>query len=1614
MPEHTIPASLIERIRNGRAALVVGAGLGIPSWKQILESMNEELKDDEASYKDVAKLLHKGNLVRAAGFLARKLGEETCDRIVQQAWQTPDDVPDVLRAIAKLPFKALWTSFPGDLIEHGLAQESPSDWPAPNVYTYGQIDELDRRRRYVLKILGDFDAYIVTPKSVRRALASRTSLREFVRELYVDGALVFVGFRFGDPDLGALLDRVFGTFEPPESEHYLIASGVGPVTVDELHSEHHISVVNLPGKGADETATAALIGYLGELADACGEAGISLAATRPDADDLEGWLHVLGEDDTDAEAVAAIELLTEEAREQANSDRLIEILMGRTEVEPSAARRADMLREVAGVFQNQVGDLPKAFTALTVALREDPSNTETLEAAEALAAETDGWTELVTDVAEIAGDIEDPITGAAYWARLGKWYDERLHHYDYAIAAYRQAVKLDSERLEAHTGLEEVFRKQQRWAELAEVIQTHLEIETDGANKVDLYLSLGDLYETQLASTSRAIDAYQAAVDLDDSSEDSLAALERLYRRDERWGRLAKVLERRAELFEQAGDSSRAGVVRHELGALRADKLGDLEGAISKYESTVAGDPGDIDSLRALEELYEKSGRTEDYQRTLHRLVDVVPESERPGLLRRLGAELAESDEHRTRAIEYYERLLDLEPNAEDAFRALERAHRKQAQWYELVGTLERHIAAVHAPGPRVELYTEMADVYETELEDPHRAIEAHLNALAIQEEHRLALTALARLYKRVEAWDRAADILTKHAALEGAGGAELWHEAGGIAAAHMDDLDLAERWFEKSLELHPNFLPAMLSVAEMHKRRRNWANAMSRLREAEKYSQNRLERIQLLAQASDIAEEQLDDSDTALELQRNILDLDPEHIEAGVRVSERLVATERWADAEPILEMLARRVEDDDRVEKARREALLGKACEKLAKTEKAAKHYRLAVEADPDSLEAALGLASMEYEAAKQGEDEDAWREVDRRYREILARHRTNLADGQVVETWHRVGVAARALGDDKKADNAFRRALERDPHHRTSLLRIIEVGESRGDWKTVVEAKRDLIEGSDEHDRIELFGQIGDIYARELNDPVTALGAYLEAIKMDPTSHVLLHKTLDIYSQQKQWRRAIETLGAIAATEGNAQRRAKYRYAAAVIARDELQDVDIAVDNFNEALDDDPTLPKAFDAIDQLLTDNGDWRNLARSHRKMLKRVGEDAPTSQLLKLWTRLGDVCVDHLGDNESAIAAYEVASSLDPKDIDRHEQLANLYLEAGDERREDAIEELQILVQAYPERVELYRALADLYFETEDLDKAYCLSQALVFLGAANERERALYERLRPKKLSVAKRRLTEELWQKAIIHQREDRHLNAIFGSLVASIAATTAQPASSFKLNPSRRANTQTDSHVAARVFGYAANVLGLDPVPSLYLTPESDDGIRVANTAEKGKLAPSVLLGSPQLDKQNEGELAFDVGKRLAFFRPERYVNYALQTLPKIESAFKAALAAAGQGDAAGDPDTAQLATHIKKTVPSAVLDQVSVVAHKMGERRGNGVVAGWRSATDLTANRVGLILCNDFEIAARLIATEAPGQSTISAKDRLRDLLAYSVSEQYFQVRRHLGLVVSQEG
>ena len=1687
MSEHAIPESLLENIKAGHAALVVGARIaGSACWSDLLAQMSHELVErsskhegtDDAEYRavtgEVADLLHKGEHARAAGFLARRLGRELVSQIAGKIWQVPDEIPPVARAVARLPFRYVWTTLPGDWLESAISVEQPEGWPQLEVVTYQRTAAISRHRRALVEILGHFETHLVAPKTVRDALTSATALHDHVGELYTRGSLVFVGFCCGDPDLTILLDRLFSPFDTPSGEHYLVTSGIGPVTAEQLEREHRIQVVKLAASNdhcadvaegygrvanslddraaphdvaAGDAPGRALLDYLEALALACRAAEITLTESDPADDDFEGWLNRWAEEPELARR--AVERILEATRKGDDAEKLVEMLAARLERAEEPAERVPLLRESARVLEQRIGDLDRALAALIAALRETPADIELVDEAARVADAAASWTEFVAEVSQLAGELTDAGVAAEYWLHLGSWYLRRLDP-TAAITAYRQALEFAPDAVDAYIGLADLYRSSHRWTELADLITEHVAIENDVKKAHDLYLALGELYETQLASSRRAIDAYQSAAELARDNDAALAALERLFRRDERWSKLADVLDQQAQMFETT-NSRRSSAIRRELAALRADKLDDQAGAIAEYEAALAVEPDDSRTLRALADLYESSGQTDEYLRTLEALIDALPEGEQPLLLSRLAEDVAERD--RQKATWCYERIIVIEragPVVERAYRALERFRRHDGAWQDLANTLAEHIEVAEDAHSRSSMYIHLAAIYDTHLNDPHRAIEAYLHSLELDDKNRTCLAALGNLFQQTGAWARAVQVMVQHAELEN--DPSLWYGAGKVATEHFNELRalvektgqtgqdageyssgedpaaVAERCLEKTLEMMPGHKGALLALAELDKVQSRWASAADNLIRAEEHCTTRRERVEIMVAAAEILEQRLGDRERALDLYLRVLEIDPDNADIGLRAGEQLSGAGRYEEAVPILEMLAKRSVDGASV--ASLEARLGRAYSALGDHQAAAEHYRRATERAPDDHEAALGLANAIYATAERTSGQsgtttgtqgklllEQWREVDRLYRELLAHHRAGLADGNVVEIWYRLGRAAQQIGADDKADGAYRRALERDPIHGPSLAAIAEVAAVRGDWHSVIENKRIQIDatlGKDEYEgepRVRLLTEIGDVYYKELHDPMSALDAYREALELQPTSSVLLHRVLDIYTERNDWRHAVATLANLADHEVVERRRAKYRYAAAVIARDELGDNDLAVEQFSRVLDVDPTNTRSLQAIDQLLGDLGDYRKLACTYRDILKRIGDDAPLETLLPLWTRVGEICLTHLNDIEAGMAALEVASSLEPGNMERHEELANLYLEYDQQRRDDAIDELQILLQNTPNRIELYRALSDLYAACGDTDKAYCLAQALVFLGAANEAESEFFSSHRPGAFSAASRRLTEELWRTAIVHPGENVHLNAMFAALCVPIASLTARPASAFDLSDDDRVEIDRGSSMpVARVFNYAADILALEPKPSLYVR-DSSDGIRVANTHQHGRLVPSVLVGQPHIGIDQETVLAFQVGKRLAYLRPERYAHYALQTVARLETAFAAMLAASGAGDRMTGRDAADMAEHIRDSVPEPILDQVATLAHQISPGvAATGLITGWRSAADLTANRAGFILCNDLETAARVIATESAAMSTLSAKERLLDLLAYSVSERYFAIRRHLGLAI----
>jgi hypothetical protein len=66
--------------------------------------------------------------------------------------------------------------------------------------------------------------------------------------------------------------------------------------------------------------------------------------------------------------------------------------------------------------------------------------------------------------------------------------------------------------------------------------------------------------------------------------------------------------------------------------------------------------------------------------------------------------------------------------------------------------------------------------------------------------------------------------------------------------------------------------------------------------------------------------------------------------------------------------------------------------------------------------------------------------------------------------------------------------------------------------------------------------------------------------------------------------------------------------------------------------------------------------------------------------------------------------------------------------------------------------------------------------------------------------------------------------------------------------------------------------------------------------------------------------------------------------------------------------------------------------------------------WLEMIEHSSNRLGFVLSNDLGAAVRCIKNE-PGQfSKAPVQDRVRELVLYALSENYFKLRKALGLAI----
>jgi tetratricopeptide (TPR) repeat protein len=132
----------------------------------------------------------------------------------------------------------------------------------------------------------------------------------------------------------------------------------------------------------------------------------------------------------------------------------------------------------------------------------------------------------------------------------------------------------------------------------------------------------------------------------------------------------------------------------------------------------------------------------------------------------------------------------------------------------------------------------------------------------------------------------------------------------GQVYLQKLDQPDQAEFRLTQALELNPGYVPALISLTELYKGRRDWLKAARNLESAVEYSTFKLEKTNLAAEAGFIYFEELDKKDKAVALFAKVLEIDPEHVKVGRVLGQIYYDDGNFAGADPIYDVLTRKTE--------------------------------------------------------------------------------------------------------------------------------------------------------------------------------------------------------------------------------------------------------------------------------------------------------------------------------------------------------------------------------------------------------------------------------------------------------------------------------------------------------------------------------------------------------------------------------------------------------------------------------------------------------------------------------------------------------------------------------
>lgn len=593
--------------------------------------------------------------------------------------------------------------------------------------------------------------------------------------------------------------------------------------------------------------------------------------------------------------------------------------------------------------------------------------------------------------------------------------------------------------------------------------------------------------------------------------------------------------------------------------------------------------------------------------------------------------------------------------------------------------------------------------------------------------------------------------------------------------------------------------------------------------------------------------------------------------------------------------------------------------------------------------------------------------------------------------------LGHIADAQGDFDEAIRKLDLALALFPSHRDALEMRRDLARRMGHPAAAASMAKRLLAFADGDDqRVALLMQAAEDGLRVGVDMLNA------ALRIRPLDPLLLDRLKAVHEASADWPQAVDVAVSAAEQLRDPQARALAFVAAAEMSASRARNVTRAVALYEAAIADDPEVPGAFEAIEKVLLDAGDHAGAQAAYVRQLGRLaGRPAAEAALLEKLSRVRETMLD---DPRGAIEALDRLAVLRPDDVDTRAHLARLLELTGQDTL--AIQCLEVASHAAPARPDTFRALARIFHRIGDADRAYSTCSVLVNMGEADLDEQLVYQQFAPDVAVRALQPLGEDAWE-VLIPADVDPSASALFAAVAPAALAVRVEQMRVKKqlprLDPAERQDLERTTVSAVRTVGWVSKLFGI-PVPDVYMgAHEVPGGIAVVPAVDASvALSPSILSG------RSPGELAFMFAREVVHLHLTSRLIAFYPTLDELRALVTAAVGVGLRDRAQLPADVDRAARELALRLDTVRGEKLSSAMHALADRGGQLDLVAWLRAMERAACRAGLLACGDLTVAARVLSVDRHAVAGMSAADRLRDLVPFSVSAEYSGLRRKLGI------